>query len=310
MKYMAGDERDDILQRMNRRKFLKLCGATALGTAAGISGYSQIKQFIDSRSTLTGRAVAGDSLFESSLDSESEIERFHILTHERNIAVELNPAGEGSVTSIFAPEGSTDGAFMIWKPDDAGYDDPEAMYAQYYVYFPEDAEIGRGTKLPGPAGIYGEGGAGCERASGGSWSARGFAGSGDTPNTFSMDYYVYHKGHGRPNDGYDCGDHFSWDGEYELGRWHEVTQYVQMNTPGQNDGILRAWMNGEKVFEKTDFFFRDEDHPNIGVERYYGPYIYWGGSWGSPKDQNVYFRDLKLTTTEPVKSNTGGSTSC
>lgn len=81
-----------------------------------------------------------------------------------------------------------------------------------------------------------------------------------------------------------------------MGRTHlangMITLYVSINTPGENDGTLRAWMNGTQVYERTDFQFCDADHPHAGITRAYGGYIYWGGDWGSPASQNVYFKDM------------------
>ena len=39
--------------------------------------------------------------------------------------------------------------------------------------------------------------------------------------------------------------------------WYCIEQYAQMNTPGVNDGILRAWVDGRLAFEKTDIRLRD-----------------------------------------------------
>lgn len=289
---------------ISRRHFLKLCGLTTLGTAAAAVGAGTLGGRHVGRTESTGQTAPdnGEILFQSPLDSQSEIERLHSYRPSENIDVAPSPDGSGDAVRIFIPEGETEGAYMYWFPGDAGYEDPEAMYAQYSIFFPEDTVLERATKIPGPAGLYGDGGAGCNRVTGGSWSARGAAVPGDEPGTVSFDYYVYHVGHGDPSGGYDCGDHFSWDGSYPMGGWIEITQYVEMNTPGEHDGVLRGWVDGQQVFEKTDFQFRDENHPNIGVERFYGPYIYWGGTWGAPASQNVYFRDMTLSTVEPGMS--------
>ncbi len=285
---------------VGRRDFLKLGGGVVLSAVAStFVGFDGLQRLVR-RQTPAGQVSHGEGevILETGLDSEGALDNFHSVAHPEHIAIEPNPAGPGNVMSVYASEGDFNGARGRFILSEAGYDDPEAMYAQYYLYFPEDATIGRGTKLPGFGGFYGEGGAGCDPVSGGSWSSRGYAGEASSSDLFHMDYYVYHADHVKGD--YTCGEHFSWDGEYAVGEWHEVTQYVEMNTPGEYDGTLQAWMNGEQVYNKQDFQFRDADHPNIGVERYYCPLVYWGGSWGAPVDQRVYFRDLTLSTAQPA----------
>ena len=47
------------------------------------------------------------------------------------------------------------------------------------------------------------------------------------------------------------------------GIWYQVELYVKMNTPGQANGISRAWINGELKYEKTNMEYRLSGHDNL-----------------------------------------------
>jgi hypothetical protein len=49
------------------------------------------------------------------------------------------------------------------------------------------------------------------------------------------------------------------------GTWYLVELYVKMNTPGQANGISRAWINGELKYEKTNMEYRFVGHDNLHV---------------------------------------------
>lgn len=42
----------------------------------------------------------------------------------------------------------------------------------------------------------------------------------------------------------------------EPGRWTELEQEVVLNTPGEADGVLRVWLDGRLVVQKTDVLYR------------------------------------------------------
>ena len=256
----------------------------------------------------SGDMPDGEVIFASPMDSQSEIDSFSNHSHTSNISVASDPLGTNrDVASIYVGEGNVRGGTVSWAPNEnripenTGEDDPDCVYSRYYVCFPEDTVMYNpdksvhGTKLPGLAGFYDDTGYGGNEGHGRSWSARlqtDVAQESTSNSAFEMKYYAYHMDQYR-SDGY--GDELRWDGTYDFGKWHEVTLYVKMNTPGEYDGILRGWMNGDLAYEREDFRFRSTDNPNIGVTRAYAAYIYWGGSWGSPVSQNVYFRDFTLT---------------
>lgn len=256
-------------------------------------------------------AAAGDMpgslLFQSPLDSQTEIDRFHIISNSSRISPAADPSGDSrDVTSIYCPEDNVVSAQVLWAPNEnldsgsTGENDPDSVYSRYHFYFPSDGMLydptktSHGAKLPGVAGLYDSGVAkGGTQADGRTWSARMYMRPTveSTSNTqFDLYYYVYH-----PDLTGDYGKLYKCDGAYDFGKWHQITTYIKMNTPGQNDAILRGWVNGTQVYNNETFRFRDENNPDVGVTRAYAAYTYWGGSWGTPQNQYIYFKDFKLT---------------
>ena len=71
----------------------------------------------------------------------------------------------------------------------------------------------------------------------------------------------------------------------------QIDQYVKLNTPGRNDGVLRAWIDEDRVCEYTSLKFRNDGYGDIKLSNYWFDF-YYGGSWTSPSDNRVYFDRL------------------
>jgi hypothetical protein len=176
---------------------------------------------------------------------------------------------------------------------DMGLDEPDEVYFRYAIRFgPTWTPDGGGGKLPGFGGTYGVAGWGGEPSDGtNGWSARGLflppeedGASGDT----RVGFYCYHADMtGQYGDNwYWSGGALGAQGVMSRGQWYQVEVYVRNNTPGENDGILRAWVDGVQVYEKTDVRFRDVD--SLHVERVWFDF-YYGGTWTAPADMYIDF---------------------
>jgi hypothetical protein len=156
---------------------------------------------------------------------------------------------------------------------------------------------GGGGKLPGFGGTYGIAGWGGKPSNGtNGWSARGLfwdpladKASGDT----RLGFYVYHADMTG-----QYGSNWFWsgstlgpDGVLKRGKWYELEVYVKVNTPTENDGILRAWADGQQVFDKTDIRFRDVE--TLKLERVWFD-IYYGGSWTAPANMTLDFDNVVI----------------
>lgn len=170
--------------------------------------------------------------------------------------------------------------------------EPEGVYFRYYLRLADDWNPVRGGKLPGISGTYGRAGWGGRPSNGrNGWSARGlFLGqkNGKTP----VGFYCYHADmKGR------YGSDWVWDvdrlGYLDNNRWYCIEQFAKMNTPGQNDGVLRGWIDGKPAFEKTDIRMRDVEELKIdGVWLN----VYLGGSWTAQSDHHLYIDNVVIAS--------------
>lgn len=172
--------------------------------------------------------------------------------------------------------------------------EPEEVYFRYYLRLGDDWKPDRdGGKLPGLAGTYGKGGWGMRKSDGtNGWSARGAFGlalaSDDGRVRTPLGSYVYHadmKG--------QSGGYWGWGqgpgGVLRNGRWYAIEQYIKLNTPGQHDGVLRAWIDGHLVAEYTGLSFRTV--PALRIESVWMN-VYHGGTAKSPRDMSLYIDNV------------------
>ena len=193
---------------------------------------------------------------------------------------------------IRVPQGQHLGASLQYPFRKRHREEPEEVYFRYYLRLGDDWDPARGGKLPGIEGTYGRAGWGGRRSDGSNgWSARGlFRGqeNGKTPTGF----YCYHADmKGR------YGDNWTWDkkqrGYLENNRWYCIEQYVRMNTPKENDGVLRGWVDGELAFEKTDVRMRDI--ADLKIENVWIN-IYHGGTWTASSDDHLFIDNVVIAT--------------
>jgi hypothetical protein len=60
---------------------------------------------------------------------------------------------------------------------------------------------------------------------------------------------------------------------FQRGRWIMVEQEIVLNTPGQANGVLRLWLDGAPVLDRTDIAYRGEPAVTISgvaVDAFYG----------------------------------------
>ena len=69
-------------------------------------------------------------------------------------------------------------------------------------------------------------------------------------------------------------------------------RHARMNTPGKNDGILRAWVDGKLAFEKTDVRMRDVD--TLKIETVWIN-LYHGGTWAAATEDHLYIDDVVIS---------------
>jgi hypothetical protein len=88
-------------------------------------------------------------------------------------------------------------------------------------------------------------------------------------------------------------------GVLEPGRWYQIEIQTTMNTPGEDDGVVRGWVDGHLAYEKTNLQFRKEGH-DLLHNRHVWLNIYRGGKFGNCSDSAVYLDQMVLATDAPV----------
>lgn len=228
-------------------------------------------------------------------DDSSDLDSFTEMSQNDNSIVSA-PDRDGKAYEVPIPEGSHYGTSCRCKFAEETGSEPSEAYAEYYIYLPSSfdyADSGPGgSKLPGFAGTYDTAGWGGRTSDGtNGWSARMMnhdASEGDWSRDHGLVSYVYHAD--QPS---TYGDEMEWSIGAKSDQWHKIGQHVKMNTPGQNDGVVRGWVDDDLAFERDDLKFRADGHENIKIEDFWFN-IYHGGGWTSPNDTAIYFNDLKI----------------
>ena len=206
------------------------------------------------------------------------------------IDVDAGISGSGKGLDVAVPKGSnlgTDFSHYFRRHEVA---EPESASFQYSIKF-GPTFTGHG-KLPGLVGTYGKGGWGGRQANGeNGWSARLGFGAHD-PDFVTVSYYCYHMDQKQ-----SWGDNFAWQNDgapYQLqrGEWYDFRGTVKLNSIGQRDGSLQAWINGQPVVDQQDLRFRSVDR--LKIERFWFN-IWHGGGKPAPVDMGVTIANLRVT---------------
>ena len=204
---------------------------------------------------------------------------------------------DGTALGVLIPKGSHRGMESRISMQTLAGEEPQELYFRYHLRFGNDwnPELD-GGKLPGFAGTYGRAGWGGRQVDGtNGWSARGSfamqapAGS-NLHDLRALGSYVYHM---------DSGDRFGEVLGWNLGaggwllknRWYSIEQHLRLNTPGQANGVLRAWVDGRLVFERRDLKWRQT--PELAIEMLWMN-VYHGGRRPAPHDMTVFLDNLVI----------------
>jgi hypothetical protein len=204
---------------------------------------------------------------------------------------------DGKALEVEIPQGKKLGLNLTYDFKEKQGSEPDEIYFRYYLRLGDDWHPTiSGGKLPGIAGTYNRGGWGGRKSDGtNGWSMRGgFAKeiqdhrplAGDTP----IGTYAYHadqKG--------KYGEFWYWSQgrptALERNRWYCIEQYFRVNTPGKNDGVMMAWIDGVKLFSRSDIRVRDID--SLHIEQVWMN-VYHGGTEVSPHNQHLFIDDVVI----------------
>lgn len=219
-------------------------------------------------------------------DDTGSFDAFTSTDQASQLSIDTPPDSDRKSCKVQFPEGGHEaGRFHYSFADEYGTE-PEQMYASYWLYFDESFRPSYNGKLPGFAGRYGDAGAGGNRVDGtNGWSARGSFYPPDDDGNIPIGNYVYHV------DMDQWGTHAEWDIALEPGRWYVIDQYIELNTPGEYDGVLRGWVDKNLVYDSDEWRWRDT--ADLKIEEWWG-HFYHGGNEPCPHDMSLYIDNFYL----------------
>ncbi len=210
------------------------------------------------------------------------------------------PAGQGRVLRLCYPAntfGPQENAIQIKAVLSKAVD---TAWASYKVMFEQGFDFVKGGKLPGLCG--GDCITGGKTADGyNGWSARiMWREEGKTVQ------YVYYPDKADPNHA-AYGEDMPYSASlpqkrFIPGTWHRVTTQIIMNSPGEANGVIRAYFDGELALERTSIHFRDTSA--LKTDQFYISTFYGGSSadWAPLEDMQVYYDDFSVISSSNSSS--------
>jgi hypothetical protein len=239
-----------------------------------------------------------------------------------NLAIAEGVLGNGLRVTMWAQEWGTGSPTYDVRAGSGA--EAEHLFYRYYIKFDPRvsfAKVCDGGKLPGFAGRTDL----CANSSDGKavrggkcgWSLRGGYGINCPREAghplVSITTYAYHADMQGT-----YGDHWRW-ARIETGKWTCIEGELKVNTPGSRNGVLRGWIDGNQVFEKTDVYLRGDppydsrlDGGRLGISKYWGTLHHGGaagmfeGGPGPNGDTEAYiWLDQTVVATERIGCVTG-----
>ncbi|MFW6016477.1 MAG: polysaccharide lyase, partial [bacterium] len=109
-------------------------------------------------------------------------------------------------------------------------------------------------------------------------------------NEGEYELYLYWSGQ---SDKY--GDMIRPNKYFEKGVWHTLKQYISLNIPGENNGIIELWLDDKKIYARDDLKFRLAK-ANWQIDYFLFSTFYGGNTkeWAPEKNNYIRFSDFKI----------------
>ncbi len=202
----------------------------------------------------------------------------------RVTVVTSSPKPSGRSLKVKYPAGGYDSkpSGAQWKTDLKGK--YQELYMSYYVFFDSTFELDKIGKLPGfGGGLNYE-----DREAATEWSAKLMW------RNYVPEFYLH-----SPVDGVDKKFPWNYNGQivrFQKGRWYHIELHYKMNTVGQSNGLMEAWLDGRLVGRYTDTEFRTNS--GVGITLMFFSTFYGGNSVDAPTRTNyAYFDEFVVSTT-------------
>jgi hypothetical protein len=161
---------------------------------------------------------------------------------------------------------------------------------RYRIRFGKGFDWSKGGKLPGLSGVA-PGVSPTLPSGGGNPGDKGWSGRLMWGPRGVVESYMYY-----PTQPSYYGQGFTWKGRVSDGRWHVLRQCYVMNTVGKRNGVLRAWLDGTRVLNRTNHVYRRKNTVHISHLMWSifrgGATMDWAGRW----DSHIDFDQVRITT--------------
>ena len=176
-----------------------------------------------------------------------------------------------------------------WKLNfDESYTSVELSYD---VQFEEGFDFVKGGKLPGLFGGEGNTGGGIPTGMDGFSARMMWRGNGRVVQYVYYPDQPEHFGHDMPWTDPATGE----DLMFTPGTWHNVVHQLKLNTPGERNGVLRTYFDGQLALEVQGLRFRDTT--DFAIDGMYFSTFFGGGSdsWSTTADETIYFDNFRIS---------------
>ena len=176
-----------------------------------------------------------------------------------------------------------------WKLNfDESYTSVELSYD---VQFEEGFDFVKGGKLPGLFGGEGNTGGGIPTGMDGFSARMMWRGNGRVVQYVYYPDQPEHFGHDMPWTDPATGE----DLIFTPGTWHNVVHQLKLNAPGERNGVLRTYFDGQLALEVQGLRFRDTT--DFAIDGMYFSTFFGGGSdsWSTTTDETIYFDNFRIS---------------
>ncbi len=133
---------------------------------------------------------------------------------------------------------------------------------------------------------------GCKNITADGWSSRFVWKSGN-----NLHLYIYDQDRddgGNPADRY-CGTIYDLNYVITPGQWLKLKKEIRINTPNKYDGLVKIWVNGNKIYENLRMRWRGNTN-GADIKLFYFT-TFFGGStrdWAPLRDSYAYFDNFHV----------------
>ncbi|MEM6278024.1 MAG: polysaccharide lyase [Verrucomicrobiota bacterium] len=197
--------------------------------------------------------------------------------------------GSGQVLEVVFPKGQvgseeSGSQFVVKLPEQ------RKMRLRYRVRPEKGFDFVKGGKLPGLSSGGSQFTGGRPPGSSGGWSARYM-----WRREGALELYFYH-----PEMKGKFGERHSLGVKLEPGRWSELIQEIDTGNPGEGDGSLRIWIDGEIRLELEELELHGTEYGRVDSFLFH---TFYGGSdrsWAPSRETRLQFDDFEISTS-PVE---------